>query len=105
MTLQPQEQRWWDRAGRAADVANLLLEMLGESLQWDCCETIRIVRDQDDPDHVAGFTQWTWRRKDYLAWRTERGFSDTLLAMMTRPFGIHHYDTAFFDEDIAARQS
>ncbi|HVS42936.1 MAG TPA: antibiotic biosynthesis monooxygenase family protein [Candidatus Dormibacteraeota bacterium] len=92
--------------GRGDDVANLLLEILGESLQWDGCETIRIVRDQDDPDHVAGFTEWTERRNfdDYLAWRTERGFSDTFLAMMTRPFVIHYYDTAFFDQGVAARR-
>jgi quinol monooxygenase YgiN len=65
--------------GRGDDVANLLLEILGESLQYEGCETIRIVRDQDDPDHVAGFTQWTERRNfdDYLAWRTERGFTGT----------------------------
>jgi len=72
--------------GRGDDVANLLLEILGESLRHDGCETIRIVRDQDDPDHVAGVTQWTERRnfEDYLAWRTERGFSATFEAMLTR---------------------
>ena len=30
--------------GRGDDVASLLLEILGESLQWGGCETIRIVR-------------------------------------------------------------
>jgi quinol monooxygenase YgiN len=86
--------------GRGDDVANLLLEILGESLQFDGCETIRIVRDQDDPDHVAGVTQWTERRnfEDYLAWRTERGFTDSFEAMLTRPFVIHYYDTAYFGE-------
>jgi quinol monooxygenase YgiN len=65
--------------GRGDDVANLLLEILGESLLHDGCETIRILRDQDDPDHVTGLTQWTERHnfEDYLAWRTERGFTDT----------------------------
>jgi len=60
--------------GRGDDVANLLIEILGESLQHDGCEIIRIVRDQDDPDHVAGVTQWTERHNydDYLAWRTEQ---------------------------------
>ena len=93
--------------GRGDDVANLLLEILGESLRHDGCETIRIVRDQDDPDHVAGVTQWTERRnfEDYLAWRTERGFSGTFEAMLTRPFVIHYYDIAYFGEGIAARQS
>ena len=45
------------RPGRGDDVASLLLEILGESLQHDGCETIRILRDQDDPDHVTGLTQ------------------------------------------------
>ena len=92
--------------GRGDDVANLLLEILGESLQFDGCETIRIVRDQDDPDHVAGFTQWTERHnfEDYLAWRTERGFTGTFETMLTRPFVIHYYDIAYFGEGIAARQ-
>jgi hypothetical protein len=34
--------------GRGDDVANQLLEILGESLQHDGCQTIRILRDQDD---------------------------------------------------------
>jgi quinol monooxygenase YgiN len=95
------------QAGRGDDVANLLVEILGESLQWDGCEEIRIVRDQDDPDHVAGVTQWTERRnfEEYLAWRTERGFTATFETMLTRPFVIHFYDIAFFSEGIAARQS
>ena len=93
--------------GRGDDVANLLLEILGESLQHDGCETIRIVRDQDDPDHVAGVTQWTERRnfEDYLRWRTERGFTSTFEDMLTRPFVIHYYDIAYFGEGIAAGPS
>ena len=56
---------------------------------------------------VAGFTQWTERRnfEDYLAWRTERGFTGTFEAMLTRPFVIHYYDIAYFGEGVAARQS
>ena len=95
------------RPGRGDDVANLLLEILGESLQHDGCETIRIVRDQDDPDHVAGITQWTERHnfEDYLALRTERGFSSTFEAMLTRAFVIHYYDIAYFGEGVAERLS
>jgi quinol monooxygenase YgiN len=92
--------------GRGEEVANLLLEILGDSLQHDGCETIRIVRDQDDPDHVAGVTQWTERHnfEDYLASRTERGFTAAFEAMLARPFVIHYYDIAYFGEGIAARQ-
>jgi hypothetical protein len=58
--------------GRGDDVANPLLEMLGESLQRDSCEAIRILRDQDGPDHVAGLTLCTESHnfEEYLAWRT-----------------------------------
>jgi quinol monooxygenase YgiN len=84
--------------GRGEDVARLLLEILGESLQHAGCQTIRILRDQDDPDHVTGLTQWTERRnfEDYLAWRTQRGFTGAFEAMLTRPFVIHYYDIAYF---------
>jgi quinol monooxygenase YgiN len=93
--------------GRGDDVANLLIEILGESLQHDGCEIIRIVRDQDDPDHVAGVTQWTERHnyEDYLAWRTERGFTATFETMLTRPFVIHCYDIAYFGEGIASTRT
>ena len=93
--------------GRGDDVANLLLEILGESLQHDGCEAIRILRDQDDPDHVTGLTQSTERHnfEDYLAWRTERGFTDTFEAMLTRPFVIHYHDIAYFGEGIAGSGS
>jgi quinol monooxygenase YgiN len=95
------------RPGRGDDVANLLLEILGESLKHDGCETIRILRDQDDPDHVTGLTQWTERHnfEDYLAWRTQRGFSAAFEAMLTGPFVIHYYDIAYVGEGIAAGQS
>ncbi len=95
------------QAGRGDDVASLLIEILGESFQWEGCQIIRIVRDQGDPDHVAGFTQWTERRnfEDYLAWRTERGFSATFEAMLTRPFVIHYYDIAYYGEGVAAHQT
>ena len=92
------------KPGRGDDVANLLIEILGESLQSEGCEAIRIVRDQDNPDHVAGFTQWI-RRQDYesyLAWRTARGFTATFEAMLTQPLVIHYYDELYFGAGIAA---
>lgn len=93
------------RPGRGDDVAGLLLEILGESLKHEGCETIRILRDQDDPDHVAGLTQWSERRNyvEYLAWRTGHGFTGIFEAMLTQPLVIHYYDTAYFGEGIAAR--
>ena len=74
------------RPGRGDDLASPLLEILGESLQHDGCETIRILRDQDDPDHVTGFT-------------------GTFETMLTRPFVIHYYDIAYFGESEDAGQT
>ncbi|MEY9966784.1 quinol monooxygenase YgiN [Streptacidiphilus sp. MAP12-16] len=91
--------------GRGDDVAKLLLDILGESLKHAGCENIRILRDQDDPDHVVGLTQWTEAHNytDYLAWRTARGFTATFEAMLTRPLVIHYYDEIYQGQGIAAR--
>jgi quinol monooxygenase YgiN len=92
------------KPGRGGDVADLLLKVLSESLGHEGCETIRIVRDQDDPDHVTGVTTWTERRNyiDYLDWRTKNGFTDTFEAMLTQPLVVHYYDPLYFAEGIAA---
>jgi quinol monooxygenase YgiN len=92
------------RPGRGDDVERLLVEILGESLEHEGCEAIRIARDQDNPDHVAGFTQWTERHnyEDYLAWRTARGFTGTFEAMLTEPLIIHYYDEVFYAPGVAA---
>lgn len=94
------------RPGRGDDVAGLLLEILGESLEHNGCEAIRIIRDQDDPDHVAGLAQWTERRNyvDYLAWRTEHGFTGTFEAMLTRPLVITYYDELYSGEGAGVRR-
>lgn len=90
--------------GRGDDVANLLLDILGESLEHEGCEDIRILRDQDDADHIAGLTQWTERHNytDYLAWRTANGFTATFEAMLTRPMAIHFYDEIHHGHGMAA---
>jgi quinol monooxygenase YgiN len=91
------------KPGRGDDVEKLLLEILGESLEHEGCEAIRIMRDRDNADHVAGFTQWTERcnYEDYLAWRTERGFTGTFEAMLTERLVIHYYDEVFYERGSA----
>ncbi|MBU3064351.1 antibiotic biosynthesis monooxygenase [Nocardia sp. NEAU-G5] len=91
--------------GRGDDVAELLLQILGESLEHNGCEDIRILRDQDDADHVGGLTRWTERHNytDYLDWRTENGFTATFETMLTQPLVIHFYDEIFQGEGIALR--
>jgi quinol monooxygenase YgiN len=90
--------------GRGDDVAKLLLEILGESLEHNGCEDIRILRDQDDIDHVAGLTRWTERHNytDYLDWRTEHGFTAKFETMLTQPLVIRYYDEVFQGEGARA---
>ncbi|MEZ0091874.1 putative quinol monooxygenase [Streptacidiphilus sp. EB129] len=90
--------------GRGDDVAQLLLDILGESLKHEGCEEIRILRDQSDADHVTGLTQWTEAHNytDYLAWRTAHGFTATFEAMLTRPLVLHYYDQIYQGLGIAA---
>ena len=90
--------------GRGDDVAQLLLDILGESLKHEGCEEIRILRDQADADHVTGLTQWTEAHNytDYLDWRTAHGFTATFEAMLTRPLVIHYYDEIYRGSGIAA---
>jgi quinol monooxygenase YgiN len=71
-----------------------LAEALPDSLSHDGCEAISLRRDQDDPNHVVSFTQWTTRKhyEDYLAWRTEQGMTDDVGEMLTEPMTITYFD-------------
>lgn len=53
---------------RGDDVEHLLTEIPGENLE----------------------------RQNYLAWRTERGFTATFEAMLTGPLVVHFYDEVFY---------
>jgi len=72
--------------GRGDDVANLLIEILGESLQHDGGEIIRIVRDQHDPDHVAGVTR---ARNVTTTTTTKRGGRSAVTASKLSDHGKH----------------
>jgi len=94
------------RPGRGDDVAQLLLDILAESLKHEGREQIRILRDQNDADHVTGLTRWTEAHNytDYLARRTEHGFTATFEAMLTRPLVIRYYDEIYRGQGIAAHR-
>jgi hypothetical protein len=50
---------FFGQSGHGDAVAKLLLDVMGESLTFEGCEDIRILHDQNEPDHVTGLTQWT----------------------------------------------
>jgi quinol monooxygenase YgiN len=97
--------QFFARPGRGGDVERLLLEILGDSLKYEGGQTISIIRDQDSPDHVAGVTRWRERRnyQEYLAGRTERGFTATFEDMLTQPLVLNYYDESYSGTGIAAQ--
>jgi quinol monooxygenase YgiN len=86
------------KRGRGADVLALLLTLAPESKGRPGCETISIRRNQDDPENLIGDTQWATRQHydDYLAWRTENGFTAKFDDMLAEPMLIRYYDDVPF---------
>ena len=86
------------KRGRGADVLALLLKLALESNGRPGCETISIRRNQDDPEILIGDTQWATRQHydDYLAWRTENGFTAKFDDMLAEPMFIRYYDDVAF---------
>ncbi len=82
------------KQGRGNDVLALLLTLAPESNGRPGCEFISIRRNQDDPENVIGDTGWASRRHydDYLAWRTDNGFTATFNDMLAQPMLIRYYD-------------
>lgn len=82
------------RPGRAADLIEILTEVLPDSLAHDGCEAISLRHNQDDPTNIVSFTEWASRRHydDYLAWRTEAGLTDEIGDMLIEPMSIRYFD-------------
>ena len=82
------------KPGRGGEVLALLLQLSPESATRPGCEQISIRRNQDDPDNVIGDTRWASRRhyEEYLAWRTENGFTAQFDEMLERPMLIRYFD-------------
>ncbi len=82
------------KPGRANDVLALLIELSPESRGRPGCEAISIRRNQDDPNNLIGDTRWTTRQHydDYLAWRTQNGYTASFDRMLSEPMLIRYRD-------------
>jgi quinol monooxygenase YgiN len=94
------------KPGSAQSLVAFLERILPESLRHDGCEGISIQCNQDDRDNVVAFTTWAARHnyEDYLAWRTDAGFTDTVEEMLTTPMSIRYFDEVV-SEPAVKRQS
>jgi quinol monooxygenase YgiN len=67
---------------------------LPDTREYDGCQSIHLVNNQDDPNSIMIVEQWETRQKyeTYLAWRGERGDMDTLGAMLDGEPSIRFFD-------------
>jgi len=79
---------------RAEDVMNLLIELSPISRTRAGCEAISLRRNQDDPANIVGDTRWATRQDydNYLAWRTESGYTAQFDEMLAQPMNIRYFD-------------
>ncbi|HCU88467.1 MAG TPA: antibiotic biosynthesis monooxygenase [Gammaproteobacteria bacterium] len=66
------------------DFRSWMRRTLPETRAYDGCNNLYIVQNQDDPLALVVIEQWDTRLKyeKYLAWRTETGVVDELVAML-----------------------
>ena len=93
------------KPGRGDDVLALLLELSPESRGRPGCEAISIRRNQDDPNNVIGDTRWATRQHydDYLAWRTQHGYTARFDQMLSEPMLIRYFDEIPFGPEPGTR--
>lgn len=72
------------KEGSLEDLRSWMHRILSETRGYDGCNNLYIVQNQDDPLALAVIEQWETRPKyeKYLAWRTETGVVDELVAML-----------------------
>jgi len=79
---------------RADDVMNLLIELSPISRTRLGCQAISLRRNQDDPTNIVGDTRWATRQDydNYLAWRTDSGYTAQFEEMLAQPMSIRYFD-------------
>jgi quinol monooxygenase YgiN len=80
---------------QADDVIDMLRKNLPDTRSYDGCESLVVHQSQDDPTMFLIYEQWAARPKyeAYLAWRTETGVLEELLAMLAGEPTFGFYDT------------
>lgn len=55
---------------------------------------VSLRRNQEDPTNIVGDTRWDTRQDydDYLAWRTDSGYTAQFEEMLAQPMSIRYFD-------------
>ena len=77
----------------AAELKDAITAMVPEALAYDGCEGVSVYHSEDDASRVVLIEPWASQahHQAYLAWRTERGDVDALVAMLTGPPSIRYF--------------
>jgi quinol monooxygenase YgiN len=62
---------------------------------YDGCQGVTVHQDQDNPNTLLLLETWASRphHEKYLAWRTETGVLAGVVAVLTAPPSIRHFDS------------
>ena len=69
-------------------------KILPDTRGYDDCVTIHLLQNQDEPMAIAVIEHWESRQiyEKYLAWRTDMGIVDELVAMMAGEPSFRFFD-------------
>jgi quinol monooxygenase YgiN len=71
-----------------------LREILPDTRAFDGCVSVSVVRDADDPSHIALIERWEQRsdQERYFAWRQETGSLAAMADAATGPPRVTYYE-------------
>ncbi len=76
------------------DAKKLFEEILPDTRSYEGCEKITLCANDDEPENIMVFEYWQTRPhyEKYLAWRTETGVVDKIVAMSAEPPSIKYFN-------------
>jgi quinol monooxygenase YgiN len=77
-----------------SDMKSYLAEILPDTRAYDGCQGIDVYFDTEDTGNMVLVEHWDSRAhyEKYLAWRTETGVLDKVVAMLAGPPSIRYFE-------------
>ena len=84
------------QAGKGGELVKFIKGLLGDTRAKPGCESIDLIVNQDDSDHVLIDERWASKddHQAYMGWRQEQGDIDTLVSFLASPPTITYFDIA-----------
>jgi quinol monooxygenase YgiN len=84
------------QTGKGGELVKFIKGLLGDTRAKSGCESIDLMVNQDDSDHVCLDERWASKEdhQAYMAWRQEQGDIDTLVSFLSSPPSITYFDIA-----------